>query len=62
MTSFNGCSDGRCHPSVTSPCVSSRELTGCTGLLMKIRKWRLREFVGLVAALHAGIEQRSERL
>ena len=47
---------------IISPCVSSRELAGCTGLLMQICKRRLREFVGLVAALQARIEQRSERL
>ena len=48
--------------SITPPRVSSKELATCTGLLMQICKWRLRELVGLVAALQARIEQRSERL
>ena len=48
--------------SITPPRVSSKELATCTGLLMQICKWRLRELVGLGAALQARIEQRSERL
>ena len=48
--------------SITPPRVSSKELAACTGLLMQICKWRLRGLVGLVAALQARIEQRSERL
>ena len=47
--------------SIIPPRVSLKELATCTGLLMQICKWRLRELVGLVAALQARIEQRSER-